>query len=167
MVILTTVGAIVMGTVAFIIRMKATKRPASVKKIILPPLFMSTGFLMFLYEPAQLTGWQVMEALAVGLLFSIILIKTSKFEIRGGHVYLQRSKAFPFILIGLLVARIVFKLIVGDSIHIAELGGMFFILAYGMIIPWRIAMLIGFKRMDKQRIQNERKKEKPIMKPTL
>ncbi|PSL51311.1 membrane protein CcdC involved in cytochrome C biogenesis [Salsuginibacillus halophilus] len=144
------IGAAVMGAIAMVVRMRATKKPATVKKIILPPVFMSTGFLMFVYEPARLSTLQILEALTVGLLFSIVLIKTSKFEWRHGFIYMQRSKAFVFILIGLLVARILFKLIIGDAIHYAELAGMFFILAYGMIIPWRLAMLYKFKRLEKE-----------------
>nr|WP_306301380.1 CcdC protein domain-containing protein [Thalassobacillus sp. C254] len=130
-VMLGTLGAAMMAALAIIIRLKAIKKPATLKKIVLPPIFMSTGFLMFLYEPARLSPLQIMEALAVGLIFSIFLIKTSKFEIKNNQIYLRRSKAFVFILIFLLLARITFKIIIGDAIHVAELAGMFFILAYG------------------------------------
>ncbi len=139
-----------MASLAIIIRVKATKRPVSEKKIIFPPVFMSTGFLMFLYEPARPAFLQVLEAVAVGMVFSILLIKTSKFEIRDQQIYLKRSKAFGFILIGLLLVRIVFKLLIGDAINVEELAGMFFLLAYGMIIPWRISMYINFKKIEKE-----------------
>ncbi|WP_062050896.1 CcdC family protein [Bacillus sp. JCM 19034] len=147
---LTTFGAIGMAILALFIRLKAIKHPATIKKIILPPLFMSTGFIMFLYEPARPSTLQVMEAIAVGLIFSIFLIKTSTFEIRNQQIYLKRSKAFVFILMGLLVIRIIFKLIIGDSIIVEELAGMFFLLAYGMIVPWRISMLMKYRKLEKQ-----------------
>lgn len=155
---ISTIGAAVMATLAIIIRLKATKKPVSVKKIILPPLFMSTGFLMFLYEPARPAFFQVVEAIAVGMIFSILLIKTSKFEIRENQIYLRRSKAFAFILVGLLVARIAFKILIGDAIHIEELAGMFFLLAYGMIIPWRISMYINYRKMEKELERNPESK---------
>ncbi|MEB1809509.1 MAG: cytochrome c biogenesis protein CcdC [Bacillaceae bacterium] len=155
-VLLTTIGAAMMATLAIIIRLKATKKPASIKKIVLPPLFMSTGFLMFLYEPTRPAPLQVLEALSVGMLFSILLIKTSKFEIKDQEIYLKRSKAFVFILVGLLVARILFKIIIGDSINVEELSGMFFLLAYGMIIPWRIAMYLSFRKVE-QELKNSSK----------
>ncbi|MFV8827261.1 CcdC family protein [Alkalihalobacterium sp. APHAB7] len=155
-VLLTTIGAAMMATLAIIIRLKATKKPASIKKIVLPPLFMSTGFLMFLYEPTRPAPLQVLEALSVGMLFSILLIKTSKFEIKDQEIYLKRSKAFVFILVGLLVARILFKIIIGDSINVEELSGMFFLLAYGMIIPWRIAMYLSFRKVE-QELKNNSK----------
>ena len=69
-----------MGTLAFIVRTKAAKRPISPKKIILPPLFMSTGALMFLFEEFRVPFSQVIESILVGLLFSIVLIKTTNFE---------------------------------------------------------------------------------------
>lgn len=149
-VLVTTIGAILMGMLAMFIRLKAIKKPASIKKIVLPPIFMSTGFLMFLYEPARPAPLQVLEALAVGMVFSIFLIKTSKFEIKGEEIYLKRSKAFMFILIGLLLIRILFKLIIGDTINMEELSGMFFLLAYGMIIPWRISMFLSFRKIQKE-----------------
>lgn len=140
--------AIFMAFMAFFIRMKAAKKPANVKKIILPPLFMSSGFLMFLYEPAQISFTQVLEALAIGVFFSMFLVRTSKFEIKNDQIYLKKTKAFLFILIGLLIVRLILKYILGFYIDPVHLSGMFFILAYGMILPWRISMFIGFKKLE-------------------
>jgi len=128
-----------MATMMIFIRLRAARKPASVKKIILPPLFMSTGAFMFLFEPFQVSWQQVLEAMSVGVVFSILLIKTSKFEVRDKQIYLKASKAFGAILIGLLLLRIVLKLIVGQSVSFGETSGMFFLLALGMILSWRIA----------------------------
>lgn len=145
--IASTILALGMGTIALVVRTKAAKRPVSTKKIILPPLFMSTGALMFIFPEFRVHPMQIIEALLVGFLFSIILIRTTKFEVREGDVYMTRSKAFLFILIGLLAVRIVGKLILSSTIDIGELGGMFWILAFGMIVPWRIAMLMQYKKI--------------------
>ncbi len=151
-----------MAVLVIFIRLKATKRPATIKKIILPPLFMSTGFLMFLYEPARPEWLQVLEALLVGMVCSILLIKTSKFEVKQNQIYLQRSKAFAFLLVGLLVVRIVVKLMLGSVINMEELAGMFFLLAYGMIIPWRISMYLSYKKLEKQLVQPEHDGSVPV-----
>ncbi|MGM7701284.1 CcdC family protein [Pseudalkalibacillus sp. Hm43] len=148
MVVASTIIAIVMASVALFIRMRAARKPASIKKIILPPLFMSTGFLMFLYPPARVNLDEALEALLVGALFSLLLIRTSSFEKRSDEIYLRRSKAFVFILIGLLLFRIVLKLYLGQQISIEETSGLFFILAFGMIAPWRIAMYFKFKKLQ-------------------
>ncbi|TCT26662.1 membrane protein CcdC involved in cytochrome C biogenesis [Melghiribacillus thermohalophilus] len=147
--ITTTVMAMIMGTTMVFIRMKAAKKPASVKKIILPPLFMSTGLLMFLFPLFRITWMQVIEAFSVGVAFSVFLILTSSFEVKGKDIYLKPSKAFIFILFGLLLFRIVLKTIIGQSISVGTTSGMFFILAFGMIISWRIAMLIKFLRLKR------------------
>ncbi|GLJ02628.1 protein CcdC [Bacillus sp. YKCMOAS1] len=132
------------------IRIKSSAKPATAKKIILPPIFMSTGALMFFVPMFRVTGAEFLEAITVGMFFSIFLIKTSKFEIRGNDIYLKRSKAFVFILIGLLVLRIGMKTILSSSINYGSLSGMFWILAFGMIVPWRVAMYLSFRKLSKQ-----------------
>lgn len=149
-VVITSIGAIFMAIIAMVVRMKSAKKPVSAKKIILPPIFMSTGALMFIFPVFRVTPIEIVEAVAVGLLFSTLLIKTSKFEIRDNDVYLQPSKAFIYILVGLLVIRIIAKLVLSSTIDVGQLGGMFWILAFGMIVPWRIAMFINFKKIQQQ-----------------
>lgn len=144
----STFIALFMGTLAAIIRSKAVKRPTSIKTIILPPLFMSTGALMFVFKEFRVPPLQIVEAIGVGVLFSLILIRTTNFEIRDDDIYMKRSKAFVFILFGLLLIRLVGKLVLSSTIDIGELGGMFWILAFGMIVPWRIAMIFKFKKLE-------------------
>lgn len=145
----TSVGAIALAVFAMFVRIKSQNKPVSAKKIIIPPFAMSTGALMFLFEPFRISIIQVLEASALGIFFSLFLIYTSKFTVRDNEVYMKRSKAFIFILIGLLVVRIMMKLLLSDRLDVGELGGMFFILAWSMIIPWRVAMLIQYKRLLK------------------
>lgn len=142
-----------MATLVIIVRIKAAKKPATLRKIILPPIFMSTGSLMFLFPMFQVTPLQVIEAVSVGAIFSIFLIKTSQFEVRENEIYLKRSKAFIFILFGLLILRIILKSLLSATIDVGELSGMFYLLALGMIIPWRVAMFLSFKKLNDQLIQ--------------
>ncbi|MBR0591798.1 DUF1453 family protein [Bacillus pumilus] len=150
MVLISSIIAICMAVAVMFIRIKSSAKPATAKKIILPPIFMSTGALMFFVPMFQVTGAEFLEAITVGMFFSIFLIKTSKFEIRGNEIYLKRSKAFVFILIGLLVLRIGMKTILSSSIDYGSLSGMFWILAFGMIVPWRVAMYLSFRKLSKQ-----------------
>lgn len=145
----STLIALFMGLLAAFVRTKAVKRPASIKTIILPPLFMSTGALMFIFKEFRVPPLQIIEAIVVGMLFSLILIKTTNFEIRNDEIYMKRSKAFVFILFGLLIIRLVGKLVLSSTIDVGELGGMFWILAFAMIVPWRIAMVIKFNKLNK------------------
>lgn len=145
--IITSIGAIFMAILALFIRMKAAKKPASAKKILLPPLFMSTGALMYIFPEFRLTPVEIVESIIIGMLFSTLLIKTSKFEIKGEDIYLKRSRAFAIILIGLLVVRIIAKLVLSSSIDLGELSGMFFLLAFSMILPWRLVMYRDYKKL--------------------
>lgn len=149
-VLASTVGAIGMAIFVTFMRMKAAKKPASAKKIILPPIFMSTGALMFIFPMFRVHFLQIIEALTVGMLFSILLIKTSEFEVRDQEIFLKRSKAFVFILIGLLIVRVIAKLVLSSRIDVGELSGMFWILAFGMIVPWRVAMYLQFKKLHNE-----------------
>ncbi len=148
--ILSTIVAAVMASTMMFVRMRASEKPASIKKIILPPLFMSSGALMFLFPMFQLALSDVAEALSVGIIFSFFLIKFSKFEIRQNDIYLIPSKSFVFILFGLLLVRIIIKLIVGSQISFGETSGMFFLLGFGMIFTWRLAMLYKYIKLKKE-----------------
>ncbi|GEL76296.1 membrane protein [Tenuibacillus multivorans] len=145
--VLTMLMFIFMASVMIVIRSRASKKPASTKKIILPPLFMSTGALMFLFPYFQVSWWQVLEAISVGVVFSVLLIITSNFEIKGREIYLKPSKAFIFVLLFLLVLRICLKIYLGQDISVGETSGMFYLLAFGMLFTWRIAMLIKFLKL--------------------
>lgn len=135
-----------MAVIVFNFRMKETREPVTTKKIIIPPLAMSTGFLQFVIPAFHITWTEAGEAFLVGIMFSIFLIMTSKFEIKGNHVYLVRSKAFIFIIIGLFAIRLALKWYIGSTISIFETSSLFFIVAFGMILPWRLAMLVLFNK---------------------
>ncbi|MGX6441828.1 CcdC family protein [Neobacillus sp. K501] len=149
-VVVSSIGAVFMGIFALFIRMKAAKKPTNGFKIIMPPFFMSSGALMYVVPQFRLTPLEMAEAIILGMLFSILLIKTSKFEIRDNDIYLKRSKAFFYILAGLLVVRIGLKSILSSTIDFGELSGMFFLLAFSMIVPWRIAMYLDYKKLYKK-----------------
>ena len=147
--LVTSVGAIFMAVFVMFVRLRSQKKPVNERKIIIPPIAMSTGALMFIFEEFRVAPIQIIEASALGIVFSLVLIATSKFEVRDHDIYMKRSKAFVFILVGLLIIRIILKLIFSNSLDVGELGGMFFILAWSMIIPWRLAMLLQFKKLKK------------------
>ena len=106
--------------------------------------------MMYFLPAFRLTSIEIVEAITVGLIFSIFLIKTTKFEIRNEQIYMKPSKAFIFILVGLLAVRVVMKSYLSQSIDLAELSGMFFLLAFAMIVSWRIAMYRSYAKLEKQ-----------------
>ncbi|WP_215192947.1 cytochrome c biogenesis protein CcdC [Exiguobacterium sp. s95] len=147
MIWISTGVALVMGLLISFIRVKASAKPTNAKKILIPPFAMSTGMLQFLYPASRLTWTEVAEALIVGMIFSVFLIKTSNFYEAEGQIYLQRSKAFFIVLFGILLVRTVAKFMIGGQIDIFETGGIFYLVAFGMIVPWRIAMYLKYKQV--------------------
>ncbi|WP_374720441.1 CcdC family protein [Parageobacillus toebii] len=148
--IVSSIVAVFMALLVLFVRMKASNKPTNAKKIILPPIFMSTGALMFIDPVFRVTKGELIEAVVLGAFFSIFLIKTSKFEIRNGKIYLKRSKAFIFILVGLIVIRLGLKTYLGRTIDYRQLSGMFYLLAFSMIVPWRVAMYITYKKLERR-----------------
>jgi membrane protein CcdC involved in cytochrome C biogenesis len=146
----STIMAIVMGSIVMVARMRSQKKPVNAKKILIPPIAMSSGALMFFFEDFRVSSLQILEAIGIGIIFSIVLIATSKFEIRENNIYLKRSKAFFIILAVLLLLRVLLKLFLAESFHIGELAGMFWILGFSMLWPWRLTMLAQYQKYKKQ-----------------
>ena len=92
-VLLSSIVAVCMAVGAMFIRLKAAKKPATLKKLYFRH-FYEHGSIDVCFPEFRLTPAEMLEAIGVGLFFSIFLIKTSKFEIRGQEIYLKRSKAF-------------------------------------------------------------------------
>ncbi|BBH23743.1 protein CcdC [Paenibacillus baekrokdamisoli] len=151
---LTHIGSIIItllsGVAVLFLRMRASNKPTTMRKIIMPPIGMSTGFLMFIAPVTRVPWSWALTAFAVGaLLFAYPLIRTSKLERIGDTIVLKRSKMFIFILLALLLARLLLHDVVEQSVTIPQTGGLFFILAFGMIVVWRVAMLRAYKKLER------------------
>lgn len=133
-----------------IIRARVAKRPTNTKRILLPPIMMSSGALMFIVPTFRVPPIEVIGAIFVGMFFSIFLIKTTDMEIINGEIYLKPSKYFIIILIGLLILRTLMKWLVSASISLGETSGIFFLLAFGMIVTWRVVMYLKYKSLLKR-----------------
>ncbi|QYR23873.1 cytochrome c biogenesis protein CcdC [Paenibacillus sp. sptzw28] len=140
------------GIAVLFLRLRASNRPTNMRKIIIPPIGMSTGFLMFAAPVMRIPWSWALAAFAAGaLLFAYPLIRTSRLELVGETVVLKRSKTFIFILLGLLIVRLLLHDVVEQSITIPQTGGLFFILAFGMIAVWRIAMLRSYTKLIQEK----------------
>ncbi|MEF2966314.1 cytochrome c biogenesis protein CcdC [Paenibacillus sp. M1] len=138
-------AALIAGSMIFI-RLRASRKPVTVKKIIIPPLGMTTGFAMFAAPEMRIPISWALIAFAVGwLLFSYPLIRTTHFEVTDGEVFAKRSPGFAYILIGLLILRLALHGVVEQYISVLQTGSVFFLLAYGMILRWRLFMLKEYR----------------------
>lgn len=129
-------------------RIRETSTPVSLRKIVAPPLGMSTGFLMFLAPAARVSWTYAGAAFAAGaLVLSIPLARTSRLVRLGDTIVMQRSRAFLWILLGLVAVRFVARAYVERVLTPIQTGSIFFILAFGMIVRWRAAMLLAYLRL--------------------
>jgi membrane protein CcdC involved in cytochrome C biogenesis len=129
-------------------RIRETQSPVSARKILIPPLGMATGFSMFAYPPARVPlSWAVVALAAGALLFAIPLARTSTLERRGDTIVMQRSKAFLWILLGLVAVRIALRSYVEHLVTPIQTGGLFYLLAFGMIARWRTSMYLQYRKL--------------------
>ena len=136
------------GAVVFSWRLSETNRPITAKKILIPPLGMSTGLFMFVYPPTRIPLSWALAAVASGtILFTYPLARTSKLMRDGAVIRLQRSRAFLWILLGLVAVRFAARGYVEQHVSPLQTGSIFFLIALGMIVPWRILMYLEYRKL--------------------
>ena len=141
-------GSLVGAALVLTWRVRETRAPVTARKILIPPLAMSTGFLMFLAPTAREPWTWALAAFAAGaLLFAYPLVLTSELTRQDGAIYLRRSKAFLWILLGLLAIRLALRSWVEQYVSTPQTAGLFFVLAFGMLLPWRITMYRRYRKL--------------------
>lgn len=148
------IGSIIVSVLAglalIILRMRAGKRPISLRKIIMPPLGMATGFSMFAFSQTHIPWiWGLSAFLTGMLIFAFPLIVTTRLERVKSEIYVRRSKAFLFIMLTLFIIRLSLHGVVEQYMSIPQTGAIFYLLAFGMIVPWRLAMISDYMRLQK------------------
>jgi membrane protein CcdC involved in cytochrome C biogenesis len=122
--------------------------PVTEKAILIPPFAMSTGFAIFVVPMARVPwSWAIGTFLAGLLVLAWPLVTSSKLELRDGVVYMKRSRAFLWILLGLLGLRLALHDYIGHLISPLQTAGLFFLLAFGMIVHWRASMFVAYRRL--------------------
>jgi len=145
---LLRVGPIIGGVAILFWRVRETRVPLSLKAIIIPPLAMSSAFFMFL-SPAMRVPWLwAIGALLLGFfVLSLPLVHSSRLENRDGVIYMQRSRSFLLILLGLLGVRLLLHNYIGHLISPLQTASVFYLLAFGMIVRWRSGMYREYRRI--------------------
>ncbi|MBI2393580.1 MAG: cytochrome c biogenesis protein CcdC [Deltaproteobacteria bacterium] len=133
-------------------RMRETSRPIDARKILIPPLGMSTGFAMFVYPPTRIPIlWAAVAFLFGALVLCYPLAKSSELARVGDEIRLRRSPAFLWILFALVTIRFAARTWVEHYVSPLQTGSIFFVTAFGMILPWRLLMYRKYKRLVAQR----------------
>lgn len=143
------IASTLIGTVAVLAwRVREGQTPVSLPKIVIPPLGMSTGLCMFLVPAAQIPLSWALTALVLGaMVFAQPLIHTSKLTLKGHQVFMKRSRAFLWVLLGLVAVRFALRDYVGHLLSPIQTGAVFYLLALGMISRWRLTMLSQYLKL--------------------
>jgi len=131
-------------------RIREGRSAVTIRKIIIPPLGMSTGFCMFLVPAFRVHWtWALGSFLIGAVVLAYPLIRTSRltFHHDGETVMMRRSAAFFIVVIVLAVVRFAAKDYLDRFISLEQTAGLFFILAFGMILRWRLSMLMEYRRL--------------------
>ena len=136
-------------------RIREAKGAVSLRKIIIPPLGMDTGYCMF-FEP----GFRVPLSWA-GIAFAIgaialayPLLLTSRLIRQGDVVMMQRSNAFFAVILALAAIRLLARGYLDTLLTAQQTAALFYLLAFGMIVRWRLQMLVEYRRLTSDPVVN-------------
>ena len=137
------------GAVAVIIwRLRETRTAVSLRKIIIPPLGMATGFCMFADSAFRVPWtWALVAFLTGAIVLAWPLLLTTRLELQGETVRMKRSSAFLLVILVLAAVRFFARGYFDTILSAQQTAGIFFILAFGMIVIWRAKMLVDFRRL--------------------
>jgi membrane protein CcdC involved in cytochrome C biogenesis len=129
-------------------RYRETSAPVTVRSLVIPPLGMSTGLCMFFAPQTRVPLLWAAVALAVGaLLFWWPLWRSSRLTKDGDRFLMKRSPAFLWILLGLVAVRLGLRSYVEQYISQVQTGALFYLLALGAVVRWRLALLFEMRRL--------------------
>ena len=129
-------------------RLREARTAVSMRKIIIPPLGMATGFSMFL-DPAFRVplSWAAIAFLIGAVALAWPLLLTTRLEVQGDTIRMKRSSAFLAVILVLAAIRLFARGYFDTILTAQQTAGIFFILAFGMIVIWRVKMLVDFRRL--------------------
>ena len=136
-------------------RARETKRAVTARSILMPPLAMSTGLIMFVAPQTRVPwSWAAIAFFTGVLVFSHVLVRTSTMTRQGDAIVLQRSKAFLGILLGLVAVRLALRAYVEQFVSPMQTGSLFYLLAFGMIVTWRATMFRRYRQLQNEPASN-------------
>jgi membrane protein CcdC involved in cytochrome C biogenesis len=129
-------------------RVREGRSAVTMRKIVIPPMGMATGFCMFFAPGFRVPLlWAAIAFLLGALLLAWPLVRTSRLAYVGDQVMMHRSASFFIVMIVLAIVRIAAHSYLDTVMSIQQTAGLFFILAFGMILRWRASMLLEYRRL--------------------
>lgn len=129
-------------------RIREGRSAVTLKKIIMPPLGMATGFCMFFYPPCRIPFLWGLGAFLIGaIILAYPLLLTSDLHRQNGVIMMKRSSAFFAVIIVLAVVRYLARGFFDRFLTLEQTGALFYLLAFGMILRWRLKLLLAWRSL--------------------
>jgi membrane protein CcdC involved in cytochrome C biogenesis len=129
-------------------RLREVRSAVSLRKIVIPPLGMATGFSMFFVPAFRIPCAWAGAAFLIGLVvLAWPLLLTTRLIRHGDAIMMKRSSAFLAVLFVLAAIRFLARGYFDTILTVQQSAALFFILAFGMIVCWRTKLLIDFRKL--------------------
>jgi membrane protein CcdC involved in cytochrome C biogenesis len=129
-------------------RVKEAQGAVSLKKIVIPPLGMATGFSMFVVPAFRVPWtWAAVAFFTGALALAWPLLLTSRLVRQGDVVMMQRSNAFFGVILALAAIRLLARGYLDTLLSAQQTGALFYLLAFGMILRWRTQMFLEYRKL--------------------
>jgi len=146
-------GAALIGTLAILAwRIRESRRPVSLRSLIIPPLGMSTGFSMFTVPAFRIPWTWGLAAFVLGaVVFAYPLVSSPQLTVEDDLILMRRSRWFLVVILALAAVRLALRQYISGIISVQQTAGLFFVLAFGMIVRWRTTLLMEYQRILRSR----------------
>jgi membrane protein CcdC involved in cytochrome C biogenesis len=129
-------------------RVREGRTAVTSRKILIPPIGMATGFSMFIVPAFRVPlTWAIAAFLIGAIALAYPLLLTSSLQRDGDVIMMKRSGAFFAVVIALAAIRYLARGYFDSILSIEQTGGLFFILAFGMILRWRMSMFRQYRAL--------------------
>jgi membrane protein CcdC involved in cytochrome C biogenesis len=146
--VITAVVSLVGLAGVLVWRVREGRSAVTLKKIVMPPLGMATGFCMFFYPPCRVPWLWGLGAFLIGaIVFAYPLLLTSDLHFHDGEIRMKRSSAFFAVIIVLAVVRWAARGYFDRFLSLEQTGAIFYLLAFGMILRWRLKLVRAWRTL--------------------
>jgi membrane protein CcdC involved in cytochrome C biogenesis len=129
-------------------RLREARTAVSLKKIVIPPLGMATGFCMFFVPAFRIPwAWACIAFLVGAVALAWPLLLTTRLIRQGDAVMMKRSSAFLAVIFVLAAIRFLARGYFNTFLTVQQTAALFFVLAFGMIVRWRAKLLVDFRKL--------------------
>jgi membrane protein CcdC involved in cytochrome C biogenesis len=129
-------------------RIREGRSAVTLKKIVMPPLGMATGFCMFIVPAFRVPLLWGLGAFLIGaVVLAYPLLLTSDLHRQNGVIMMKRSSAFFAVIIVLAIVRYLARGFFDRFLTLEQTGALFYLLAFGMILRWRAKLYFAYRAL--------------------